>query len=92
MHTYQQLSSYAVNLHNSIYIVVLSCHMNHCILYTNQLQWCGVFGERHKESHTAMRYMAIPVVCRKYTTVGGGARNHPYRGEIPRDGFLPLFL
>ena len=40
---------------------------------TNQLQWCGVFGERHEESHTAM---SNTVVCPKYTTIGGWARNH----------------
>ena len=34
---------------------------------TNQLQWCGVFGERHEESHTAM---SNTVVCPKYTTIG----------------------
>ena len=80
-----QLSSYAVNLRNSI---IQPLHT------TNQLQWCGVFGERHEESHTAMRYNAIPVVCPKYTTVGGGARNHLYYigGDNPQRWFSSIIF
>ena len=59
--------------------------MNYCIYYQSvTVVWC-IWGET---SHTAMRYNAIPVVCPKNTTVGGGARNHLYRGKSPE----PLFL
>ena len=57
--------------------------------YYIQISYSGVV-YLGRESHTAMRYMAIPVVRRKYTTVGGGARNHLYRGYNPQRWFSSI--